>query len=115
LAWLTPVNVRNSKYRAARLWIDPPAGDFGVSRASYQWQHVRRGTLQHEILEGQDALAFVDGSEVVFKVNCSEEAGSLTDPVPFALCVTLEVAEGVALPIYQEIRDRVSIQVGVQP
>ena len=114
LAWLTPVNVRNSKYRAARLWIDPPAGDFGVSRASYQWQHVRRGTLQHEILEGQDALAFVDGSEVVFKVNCSEEAGSLTDPVPFALCVTLEVAEGVALPIYQEIRDRVSIRVGVQ-
>lgn len=115
LAWLTPINVRNSKYRAARLWISPPTNEYGVSRASYQWQHVRRGTLQHEILEGQDALAFVDGSEVVFKVNCSEDAGSITAPVPFALCVTLEVAEGVALPIYQEIRDRVSIKVGVQP
>lgn len=115
LAWLSPVNVRNSKYRAARLWMAPPTIEYGVSRANYQWQHVRRGTLQHEILEGQDALAFVDGQEVVFKVNCSEDAGSIVDPVPFALCVTLEVAEGIELPIYQQIRDRVSIQVAVQP
>ncbi len=114
LAWLTPINVRNSKYRSARLWIAPPTDKYGVSRENYQWQHVRRGTLQHEILEGRDALAFVDGLEVVFKVNCSEDAGSITDPVPFALCVTLEVAEGIPLPIYQEIRDRVSIKVGVQ-
>lgn len=115
LAWLTPVNVRSSKYRSARLWITPPTGEYGVSRTNYQWQHVRRGTLQHEILEGQDALAFVDGDEVVFKVNCSEDAGSIPTPVPFSLCVTLEVAEGVDLPIYQEIRERVSVRVGVQP
>lgn len=115
LAWLTPVNVRNSKYRSAKLWIDPPKEEYGVSRANYEWRHVRRGTLQHEILEGQDALAFVDGTEVVFKVNCSKDAGTLSESVPFALCVSLEVADGVPLPIYQEIRDRVSIRVGVQP
>jgi hypothetical protein len=28
------------------------------------------------VLEGQDALAFVDGKEVVFKVNCSKDAGT---------------------------------------
>jgi hypothetical protein len=115
LAWLTPVNVRNSKYRSARLWIDPPKDAYGVSRANCEWRHVRRGTLQHEVLEGQDALAFVDGKEVVFKVNCSKDASTLSDSVPFALCVSLEVAEGLTLPIYQEIRDRVSIRVGVQP
>jgi hypothetical protein len=115
LAWLTPVNVRNSKYRSAKLWIDPPKDAYGVSRANCEWNHVRRGTLQHEVLEGQDALAFVDGKEVVFKVNCSKDAGTLSDSVPFALCVSLEVTEGLTLPIYQEIRDRVSIRVGVQP
>lgn len=114
LAWLTPVNVRNSKYRSARLWINPPSDEFGVSRVNYQWQHVQRGTLQHEILEGGNALAFVDGNEAVFKVNCSEDGGKLPDPVPFALCVSLEVAEGIELPIYQQIRDRVSVRVGVQ-
>lgn len=114
LAWLTPVNVRNSKYRSARLWINPPSDEFGVSRVNYQWQHVQRGTLQHEILEGENALAFVDGNEAVFKVNCSEDGGKLPDPVPFALCVSLEVAEGIELPIYQQIRDRVSVRVGVQ-
>jgi len=114
LAWLTPVNVRNSKYRSARLWINPPSAEFGVERVSYQWQHVQRGTLQHEILEGKNALAFVDGNEAVFKVNCSEDGGKLPDPVPFALCVSLEVAEGIELPIYQQIRERVSVRVGVQ-
>jgi len=115
LAWLTPVNVRNSKYRSARLWIDPPKDEYGVLRANCEWWHVRKGTLQHEVLDGQDALAFVDGKEVVFKVNCSKDAGTLSDSVPFALCVSLEVAECLTLPIYQEIRDRVSIRVGVQP
>jgi len=115
LAWLTPINVRSSKYRSARLWIAPPTTEYGVSRLNYQWQHVRRGTLQHEILDGQDALAFLDGDEVVFKVNCSEDAGTILAPVPFALCVTLEVGEGVDLPIYQEIRERISVKVGVQP
>lgn len=115
LAWLTPISARNSRYRAARLWITPPKEKYGVSRTNYQWQHVRRGTVQHEILDGRHALPFVDGAEVVFKVNCYEDAGPISAPVPFALCVTLEVAEGIALPIYQEIRDRVAVQVAVQP
>lgn len=115
LAWLSPVSARNSRYRTARLWISPPKEEYGVSRTSYQWQHVLRGTVQHEILEGGHALPFIDGAEVVFKVNCSEDAGPIPAPVPFALCVTLEVAEGIALPIYQEIRDRVAVQVAVQP
>jgi hypothetical protein len=113
LAWFSPVNTRNAKYRTARLWIQPPGDALGASRANYEWRHVQRGTLQHEILEGTNALAFVDGERIVFKVNCSEDGGKITTPVSFALCVSLEVAEGVALPIYQEIRQRVAPRVGV--
>jgi hypothetical protein len=113
LAWMTPVNPRNAKYRAARLWIKPPHESLRVSRTNADWQHVQRGTIQHEILEGEDAVAFADGDDLVFKVNCSEDGGRLLASVPFAICVTLEVGEGIDIPIYQEIQERVSTRVGV--
>ncbi|MHB0990263.1 MAG: S8 family peptidase [Burkholderiales bacterium] len=113
LAWMTPVNPRHAKYRAARLWIKPPDGELSVSRINCDWQRVQRGTVQHEILEGENAIAFAEGDDLVFKVNCAEDGGKILAPVPFALCVTLEVGEGVELPIYQEIQERVSIRVRV--
>lgn len=113
LAWLTPANARHAKYRAARLWIKPPHDDFGVSRMNCDWQHVLRGTLQHEVFEGENALPFVDGAELVFKVSCAEDGGKLRETVPFALCVSLEVAEGINLPVYTQVRERVMTRIGI--
>jgi hypothetical protein len=113
LAWMSPVNARHSKYRAARLWIKPPNEEFNVTRLNCDWQRVRQGTVQHEILEGESAIAFTDGSNLVFKVNCAEEGGKLLTPVPFALAVTLEVGEGVDVPIYQEVQDRVRTRIEI--
>ncbi|MDN3988672.1 S8 family peptidase [Zwartia vadi] len=113
LAWMSPINPRHAKYRAARLWVKPPDADFSVSRMNCDWQRVQRGTVQHEVLEGASAIPFVDGADLVFKVNCAEDGGKLIAPVPFALCVTLEVGEGVDLPIYQEVKERVSTRVTV--
>ena len=113
LAWISPVNPRHARYRAARLWVKPPE-DLNVSRSNHrEWQRVQRGTVQHEILEGESAIAFVEGTDLVFKVNCAEDGGKLSVPVPFAICVTIEVAEGVELPIYQEIQERVATRIGV--
>ena len=114
LAWMSPVNTRHAKYRAARLWIKPPHEDLGISRLNHRdWHRVQRGTVQHEVFEGENATAFVEGADLVFKVNCAEDGGKLLVPVPFALCVTLEVGEGVELPIYQEIQERVSARVSI--
>lgn len=113
LAWMSPVSPRHAKYRSARLWIKPPDGDFSVSRMNCDWQRVQRGTVQHEVLEGESALAFVDGADLVFKVNCAEDGGRFPAPVPFALCVTLEVGEAIELPIYQEVQERVSTRIAV--
>jgi Subtilase family len=113
LAWMSPVHSRQAKYRAARLWIKPPHTDFDVSRMNCDWQRVQRGTVQHEVLEGTSAIPFADGANLIFKVNCAEDGGKLLAPVPFALCVTLEVAEGIDLPIYQEVRERVNTRINI--
>ncbi|MFZ6843331.1 S8 family peptidase [Undibacterium sp. RuTC16W] len=113
LAWLTPVNPAHQAYRRAKLWVTPPAA-LDVSRQEGEWRQVQRGTLQHEILEGNSALAFVDGDRFVCKVNCKAEAGDLRESIPFAICVSLEVAEGINVPIYQEIKERIAQKVSVQ-
>jgi hypothetical protein len=113
LAWLTPVNARHARYRAAHLWIKPPHEKFGVSRMNCDWQHVLRGTLQHEVFDGDNALAFVQGTELVIKVNCAEDGGKLREMVTFALCVSLEVGEGIDLPVYQQVREAVMARVAV--
>jgi hypothetical protein len=76
---------------------------------------ARRGTLQHEVLEGDAVVAFVDGDRLEFKVNCAADAGKFSSKVPFALCVTLEVATGVAIPIYDEVRTRILPPIPIQP
>jgi hypothetical protein len=65
-------------------------------------------------LEGESAVAYVDGETLKFKVNCAEDAGALIGKIRFALCVSLEVAPDLNIPIYQEVRARVAAQISVQ-
>jgi hypothetical protein len=115
LAWLSPTNSAHQAYRNARLWVSPPHGQLRVKRLECVHDHTLRGTLQHEILEGEDAVAFVDGDRMKFKVNCAPDASDFEGMVPFALCVSLEVPVEAAIPIYQEIRERIAPPVAIQP
>lgn len=113
LSWFTPTNARHSKYRAARLWVDVSAEALRLERSEGEWRQLQLGTLQHEIFEGEGAVPVVPGQSLVVRVNCLADAGRLVSPVEFALCVSLEVAEGVALPIYEQIRARITPRVTV--
>ncbi|ABZ83557.1 conserved hypothetical protein [Heliomicrobium modesticaldum Ice1] len=115
LAWLSPIDVGRQAYRKAALWFDPPGEALGVSRQNAQWQAVRRGTLQHEVLEGEAAVAYTDGAFMEIKINCRADAGPLTEPVPYGLAVTLSVKEDVNLPVYQEIFERLRTVVTIAP
>ncbi|MEO8315620.1 MAG: S8 family peptidase [Pseudomonadota bacterium] len=115
LAWFSPVNPAHRSYRRAKLWVTPPHTELSVTRTNSVYDKAaQRGTLQHEVLEGENALAYVDGEKIECKVNCSADAGELATSIRFALCLTLEVAPGIDVPIYQEIRDRIAPQVQVQ-
>lgn len=112
LAWLSPVDCRQQKYRNAHLWFDPK-NDLTSDRICADHNAVLRGTVQHEILEGARAVDFQDGDEIAIKVNCRADAGDILTPIKYGLAVTLEVAEGINIPIYQEVRDRLRIRVPI--
>lgn len=106
LAWMSPMNPRNRKYRRAALWFDSPNA-LETTRTDVEWRSARRGTVQHEVFEGSQAVAYVDGERATIRVNCKPDAGPLLDKVPYALAVSLEVAAEIELPIYDEVRERI--------
>ena len=74
-----------------------------------------RGTVQHFVLEQDDqVINLLDEKALDFTVSCFEDAGEITEAVPYALAVSLEVAPGIALPIYTEVAARVAVPVQVR-
>lgn len=112
LAWFTPVAMNNQRYRVARLWFESK-NKIASKRINADDKAVKRGTLQHEIFEGNSAEAFIDGDTISIKVNCSKDAKSYSEEIHYALMVSLEVAENINLPIYQEVKDRVAIPIQI--
>ena len=107
LAWLSPVNQRHQAWRRADLWFVPPTDTLRVDRQQADWRAVQRGTLQHEILEGERAGVFVVDANLEIQVSCRANAGTLEDEVPYALATTLEVAEELGVDVYDEVRNAV--------
>jgi hypothetical protein len=107
LAWLTPINTSHQSWRRADLWFTPPTDPLQLKRQQAEWRAVQRGTLQHEVLDGDRAAAFVDGDSLEIRISCRPDAGALEDSVPYALATTLEVAEEIGVDIYNEVRERV--------
>ncbi len=107
LAWLTLINPQHKNYRKAHLWFYVPEKELGLTKREINDDETRRGTVQHRVFEGQSATVFVDGATLSIKINCKENAGKLTEQIPYALAVTLEITDQIDLEIYNEIRDRI--------
>lgn len=114
LAWNSPINPRHQKYRQAQLWVRPNRDILGVEWKDVVWQAVERGTVQHAVMEGNLAKVYADGDTLELRVNCREDAGKMRDQVPYRIAVTLEVAEGVSIPIYDEVRVGLSIPIPIR-
>ncbi len=118
VAWLSPVSPRHQQYRAAALEI-VPGGDehysLAVKRIGSQptADAIGRGTAWHATYEGDEAMAFLDGGQLVFRVTCRSQVGPLDEPVPYAIAVSVETAIGSGIPIYNEVR--AAIQAAIAP
>ncbi|MDP5497405.1 S8 family peptidase [Pseudomonas aeruginosa] len=119
LAWFSPVNPDHRSFREAKLELSPVDGwgDLPLKLARQDADHnqMLRGTVQHEVVEGSKQIAaYQDGDSILLQVACKKDAtASLDDAIPYGLAVTLEVAEGIQIPIYEQLRTRLRPQVAV--
>jgi hypothetical protein len=114
LGWFSPVNPKHKDYRRAYLWFGPP-DQLALEKTDLDSECSRRGTVQHQVFEGAKVRAFADGDTLEVRVSCAKDAGELVDSVPYALAVTLEIADPVNMPIYDEVKTRLRPAVPVKP
>lgn len=115
LAWMSPIAATTQRYRVASLWFEVEGDTLAPNRQDADWNAVRRGTIQHEIFEGDRAVAITDDASLSIKVNCRKDATRIQEPVAYGLAVSLEVAEGIDIAIYNEIRTRIVSPIEIRP
>ena len=81
----------------------------GHIRQETDWQQVRKGTVQHEIFELDKNN--LPGNSLEIFVQCAADAGDLDNEIPYGLAVTLEVAEGEHIDLYQIVSESIRLQV----
>ena len=114
LAWMSPVAANTQRYRSAGLWFEVIGNDLAVKCAEVDRNASRRGTVQHEVFEGDRAVAITDDANLTIKVNCRKDAAKIQKPVAYGIAVTLEVAEETNIAIYDEIRTRITSAVEIR-
>ena len=115
LAWFSPINPQHRDYRRAMLWFTAEHEHFKGSVAGADWQATRRGTVQHLVWQGERPISYAANAEIPIKVSCAADAGTLNEIIPYALCVSIEVAEGTGINVYEELAARVTPRVPIRP
>ncbi|WP_400190684.1 S8 family peptidase [Hymenobacter sp. B81] len=118
LAWLSPTNWLSRKYRQARMYIVNITGRnyagngeiLSFERKGVDWKTTRRGTVQHDLLVGDQAEVYVQDGNLVVKVDCRRDAPGLAkaDLTKYGIAVTLEVNERTGIEIYEQVRDKLA-------
>lgn len=114
LASMVPTAPQLNRYRAAKVYFaTPDMGLAGGDRTDAEHNSVRRGSLQHEIIEGRRAMVFGDGDSFPVHVECMDDAERLraAQSVRYALVVSIETAIETSTTIHQEVRDRLRTQI----
>jgi len=107
LAWFSPIAPTTQRYRRAYLWFNVIGNKFASTRRDADGNAVTSGTVQHEIFWGDKATVVDEDGSVEIKVNCKEDVGNAMGSIRYALAVTLEVAHGINIPIYERVSQRI--------
>jgi hypothetical protein len=68
--------------------------------------------VQHEVFEGEKRAGVYDAEQSLdLRVIASELAKGFDRPVRYGVAVSIEVGEGIAIPVYDEIAERIRLQV----
>ena len=112
LAWFSPIIPKLKQYRGARLMVRPddPSRSIGVDRSTSvqpDANSAARGTVIHNRFSGNQAVPFLDGGNISATVWCKKETVAATRPVRYGIAISIESES--AIPIYEEVRDRMRL------
>jgi hypothetical protein len=108
MAYFTPIAPNVKRYRRAHLWFTLENGNNLFStRCDASHTAVVRGTLQHERFHDDKAVPWGYDDSLQIKINCREDAGGLTDIIPYSLFVTFEIAPKYNIDVYTPIVERI--------
>lgn len=107
LAYGAPTIGHLSRYRGAKVYFTTPDAKLaGGERIEPEHHAVRRGSLQHEIVDGSHSMSFADGDVFPIHIECMSDAQRLHkgNSIRYALVVSVETAERTSTTIYDEVR-----------
>lgn len=113
LAYMAPTVSRLNRYRGAKVYFDTPNMQLaGGNRIDAEHNSVRRGSLQHEIVEGSRAMVFGDDDTFPIHIECMDDGQHLGagKTVRYALVVSIETASQTSTTIYDEVRAKLRQQ-----
>ena len=112
VGWFSPVRPGNQSYRTVKLEADAVdvTDAFGVKRFKNQPADpsVKKGTVFHERFFGERAVPYINDGHLSVRVWCKDDAGNDGNPVRYAIAITIEA--GTALPIYEQVRERLRVR-----
>ncbi|MET9273653.1 S8 family peptidase [Kribbella sp. NPDC003557] len=118
LAYQAPTSGQLTRYRGTKVFfekLDDRAA--GGTRIDADVNAVRRGSCQHEIIDGTRALTFSDGESLPIHVECMDDAQRLKRGVRvrYGLVVSVETKVSTSQTIHAEIRTRLQAQARIRP
>lgn len=119
LAWSSPVDPLTNRYRAFALEVVDPQGKraFWQGVKNTPQPHIfasRRGTLQHIVLEGKQLLTTAGTGDFSIGVQARSAIPSFEgENVPYALAITLELAQPVRQDVRADVASRIRMKAKV--
>ena len=107
LASFAPTVGQLTRYRGAKVFFEKlDDHDTGGSRRDADHNAVRRGSVQHEVIDGARAMVFNDGDSLPIHVQCMDDAQRLraSEQIRYGLVVSVETEVTTSATIHDEVR-----------
>lgn len=117
LAFFAPTVGQLTRYRGAKVFFERLLDkDTGGSRIDAEHNAVRRGSVQHEVIEGARALVFNEGDALPIRVECMDDAQRLRagEMIRYGLVASVETAITTSATIHDEVRTHLQARARTQ-
>lgn len=114
----SPIIPTRQVYRSAQLWFtrENTKKHLLDDRVDTDWQAAVRGTVQHEIFENEEIVAWGEDDVFQLKVNCRATTDNHpSGDVPYVFIVSFEIKSDIDVDVYSKIAEKVRPRVTIQP